>query len=148
MKRQLKQAVLALIVVLPIAVMARSFPASGGRPVDWADGTCFGMSGSAMYNTCTTAKRYEFALMIDSAGSKTVQVIGYGATSSNNVGCAVAGVNREGTLAWGGTRKWLPGFGSRQTITLTDGYVPAGGYMYLNCQVEPGGTIIAVDHTP
>ncbi|WP_141618879.1 hypothetical protein [Myxococcus sp. AB036A] len=148
MKRQLKQGALALIVILPIAVMARSFPASGGRPVSWEDGECFRMSGSAMYNNCTTQRRYEFALTIDGAGSKTVLVTAYGATSSNNVGCAVAGVNREGTLAWGGTRKWLPGFGSRQIITLTDGYMPSGGYMYLNCQVDPGGMLVAVDHTP
>ena len=148
MKRQLKQGVLAVVALLPLAAMARTVPASAGRPVNWAEGTCFYISGSTISNSCTVRKYFEFALTIDSAGSKTVAITAEGATTSNNVGCAVAGVNREGTLVWGGTRKWLPAFGSTQIITLTDGYVPAAGYMYLNCHLDPGGLIRTVDHTP
>ncbi|WP_163867182.1 hypothetical protein [Myxococcus eversor] len=148
MKRQLQQGILTMVIILPLAVVARSVPGSGGRPVDWVDGGCFLMNGSAMTNGCATGKRFEFPLVIDSAGNKTAVIAASGASSANNVGCAAAGVNREGTLVWGGTRKWMPSFGVRAYITLNDAYVPPAGYMYINCHLEPGGAVVTVDYTP
>ncbi len=146
MKRQLKQALLATAFTLPLAALASSVPASSGRPAIWGDGPCFLMTNSTMYNSCSTRRSYELPLPLSSGGSKTVHVTASGATSSNNVGCAAVGVNREATLIWGGTRKWLPAFGSAQVITLTDAYVPAAGFLYVGCQVDPGGIINTVDY--
>ncbi|NOJ92065.1 hypothetical protein HMI51_03765 [Corallococcus coralloides] len=146
MTRQFKQAVLTMVVLLPLAAMARSVPASIGRPVTWSDGSCFFMSYSTMYNGCSTRRGFEIPLTSDSSGSKTVVVTALGASPSNNVGCMAIGMNREATLYWGGTRKWLPAFGTAQFITLTDAYIPAYGYLYANCLVDPGGQINTVDH--
>ncbi|AFE04509.1 hypothetical protein COCOR_02146 [Corallococcus coralloides DSM 2259] len=147
MTRQLKQAILTVVVLLPLAAMARAVPASIGRPVIWSDGSCFLMSYSTMRNGCSTQRSFEIPLVADTAGSKTVVVTALGATPSNNVGCMAIGMNREATLVWGGTRKWLPAFGPAQYIVLTDAYIPNSGYLYANCLVDPGGQINAVDHT-
>ncbi|NOK37072.1 hypothetical protein HMI49_28125 [Corallococcus exercitus] len=148
MTRQIKQAVLTMVVLLPVAAMARSVPASAGRPVLWSDGPCFQMSYSIMSNSCSTQRSYEIPLTADSAGSKTVVVTAYGATFAKNVGCMAIGMNREATLVWGGTRRWLVSFGTAQLITLTDAYVPNSGYLYANCLVNPGGQVNTVDYNP
>ncbi|MBN8228003.1 hypothetical protein JYK02_10835 [Corallococcus macrosporus] len=149
MTRQLKQAVLTMVVLLPLAAMAaRTVPASAGRPVAWSDGPCFSMSYSTMSNVCSTRRSYEIPLTSDSAGSKAVNVTARGATPSNNVGCMAIGMNREATLVWGGTRKWLTSFGTPQIIALTGAYIPNSGYLYANCLVDPGGQVNTVEHNP
>ncbi|MCP3099612.1 hypothetical protein LZ198_12110 [Myxococcus sp. K15C18031901] len=145
MKRRFKQAVL-WGVLLPLAALARSVPASSGKAVLWGDNPCFIMNASTMSNGCSTRRGFEIPLMSDSATSKTVLVTAFGATASNNVGCMALGVNREATLFWGGTRRWLPAFGSAQVITLTDAYVPGYGYLFVNCHLDPGGRVNVVDH--
>ncbi|MHA7629219.1 hypothetical protein [Corallococcus sp. M7] len=149
MTRQLKQAVLTMVVLLPLAAMARTVPASAGRSVVWGDGTCFIMSYSTMTNGCSTRRSYEIPLTVDNAGGKTVNVTARGgATSSNRVGCMAIGMNREATLVWGGTRKWTTLFNTSQVLTLTDAYVPNSGYLYANCLVDPSGQVNTVEHNP
>ncbi|WP_375759794.1 hypothetical protein [Corallococcus exercitus] len=148
MTRRLKQAFLTMAVLLPVAAMARSVPASAGRPVLWSDGPCFQMSYSTMTNICSTRRSYEIPLTADSAGNKTVVVTAFGSTSSRNVGCMAVGMNREATVVWGGSRRWLPAFGTPQLITLTGAYIPNSGYLYANCLVDPGGQVNAVDYNP
>jgi hypothetical protein len=148
MKSRLKQVAVMVVGILPLVAVARSVPGSTGRPEFWNDGPCFRVSFSSIQNTCATRKSFEIPLSVDSSGSKTVVVSAQGATSANNVGCAAMGVNRELTIAWGGTRKWLTVFGSAQLITLTDASVPTRGYLYVNCQVDNGGWVHAIDYNP
>ncbi|MCP3100045.1 hypothetical protein LZ198_14305 [Myxococcus sp. K15C18031901] len=146
MKKRLTQAFLTMVVLAPFAVMARAVPASSGRPAVWADGACFLMTYSTMYNGCTARKSFEFPLPVDTVGNKTAYVAAQGASSANSVGCAEVGMNREGTLVYGGARKWLTSFGTPQIITLTDAYIPAGGYLYVNCSVDPSAFVISIDY--
>ena len=148
MQIRLKQVVLTVAVLVPVAAMARAVPASSGRPQYWSEGSCFNLGYSAVSNSCSARRAFEIPLTVDAAGSKTVVVTAYGATSANNVGCFAMGVNREVTLIWGGARKWLPAFGSAQYITLTDAYVPAAGFLFVNCHLDYGGQVNNVDHTP
>jgi hypothetical protein len=146
MKKQLKQVVLVAAVVLPLAAVARSVPASSGRPEFWSDGGCFTLSYSSVVNTCASRKSWEIPLSVDSSSGKTVVVAAQGASTANNVGCAALGLNREFTAVWGGTRKWLTTFPAVQLLSLTDAYVPNTGYLFVNCLVDNGGRVISVDY--
>lgn len=146
MKSRLKQVVFMAVGILPLVAVARSVPGSTGRPEFWNDGPCFRVSFSSVQNTCATRKSFEIPLSIDSSGDKTVVVSAQGAATTNNVGCAAVGVNREFTAVWGGERKWLTVFGAAQLITLTDAFVPSRGYLYVNCQVDNGGWVRAIDY--
>jgi hypothetical protein len=140
--------VLVAMAFVPLSVAARTMPASSGKAVNWSENSCFGMNGSSMTNHCTSPKSFELPLTVDNAGWKTVYVTAYGASSANNVGCAAAGVNREMTAFWSSPGVWLGGFGSSQVLTLTNIYVPAGGYMFANCTMHPGGRVNVVDYNP
>jgi hypothetical protein len=131
--------------LLSQVAVARTVPASSGRPVNWNDGPCFGLSYSTVTNSCSTTKHIEYPLPVDNAGSKTVYITGYGATSSNNVGCGAAGMNREFTAVWASPKVWLSSFGSAQTITLTGAWVPSGGYLYAACELQPNGRVHVVE---
>ncbi|MGE6757450.1 hypothetical protein ACQKGO_05505 [Corallococcus interemptor] len=149
MTRQFKQAVLTVVVLLPLAAMARTVPASSGRSVLWSDGSCFAMSYSTMTNSCSTRRSFELPLPVDNIGYKTVTVTARGgATASNRVGCMAIGMNREATIVWGGTRKWTTTYSASQALSLTDAYVPTGGYLYANCLVDPAGQVNTVDYNP
>ncbi len=148
MKSKIKGLVIMTMAFIPLVAAARTTPASSGRAQFWSDGSCFVMSYSSMQNSCTTAKSFELPLVVDNAGSKTVYVTAYGASSSNNVGCIAVGVNREVTAAWSSPRLYLPAFGSSQIITLTGAYVPSGGYLYANCWLNPSGRVNVVDYNP
>lgn len=148
MQSRIKGLVLMTMALVPLAALARTMPASSGRAVVWSDNSCFSMSYSSMQNTCTTMKSFELPLVVDTAGSKTVYVSAYGASSSNNVGCAAFGINREVTAVWSSQRVWLPSFGASRIITLTGAYVPSGGFLYANCHVNYGGRVNVVDYNP
>lgn len=146
MKNRLKQVALVAAVILPFAAVARTVPASSGRPEVWSDGSCFRMSYSTIVNDCATRKFWEIPLPVDSSSNKTVTVSVQGASTANNVGCAAVGLNREFTAVWGGTRKWIGIFTPPQLITLTDAYVPNNGYLFVSCHLDPGGRVISVDY--
>lgn len=139
---------LVSMAFVPLTVAARTVPASLGKAVSPSDDGCFGMSYSSMSNGCTVQKSFEIPLPVDTAGSKTVYVAAYGAGPANNVGCQAAGLNREVTAVWASPRVWLAGFGSSQIITLTGAYVPASGFLYVNCNMNPGGRVNNVDYNP
>ncbi|HSP77096.1 MAG TPA: hypothetical protein VLQ93_01105, partial [Myxococcaceae bacterium] len=134
------------MALIPLAASARTTPASSGRAQYWSDGSCFSLSYSTMTNNCSTTKSFEIPLSVGPSGSKTVYVTGHGANSSSSVGCMAIGMNREFTLVYGGTRKWLDQFGVADIITLTDAYVPGWGYLYVNCSVMPGGRVHTVGY--
>jgi len=125
--------------------LARSIPASSGRAVLASDIGCFSMNYSTMTNYCSAAKSFEMPLVVDSAGSKTVAVAAYGATTANNVCCFAAGLDRNFTSVWSTGTYCLSSFGSTNIITLTGAYVPAYGYLYANCNVQYGGRVHSVD---
>lgn len=135
-------AVIALGTFQPL--QARSLMASAGRAVAAADAGCFVLSYSSMTNVCSTVKRLETALPVDNAGSVTVKVSAYGATSSNNVGCEAIGIDAAFTTVWGNGLRWLPAFGYVQSI-YTSTYVPAGGGLYVYCDVYPNGRVQMFD---
>ncbi|NMO13437.1 hypothetical protein HPC49_08750 [Pyxidicoccus fallax] len=149
MKSRLKKVVLMAGALLPLVAVARSVPASSGRPEFWSDGTCFRVAYSTIINDCSTRKSFEIPLSIDSSGDKTVVVAAQVTTTSGLVGCAAVGMNREFTQVYGGTRKWIgPPINTTQLITLTDAHVPSRGYLYVSCHLDNGGRVNSVDYNP
>jgi hypothetical protein len=150
MKRNFKASFIAATVVLAtgavaLPAFARSVVAyAGGRSAFPGDASCFAEDWGGAKNNCATMKSYEISLPVDSPGSKNVWVNAYGASASNNVGCAAIGIDWAISTHWGGTKVYLPSFGSSATI-VTGAYVPSGGSLYLYCAVDPGGRINSVN---
>jgi hypothetical protein len=141
-------AVLAIATVaLPAA--ARSVPVSSGHAT-WggSDTACFSPWYESETNNCSTQKGYTIPLVIDQGGTYfSVTVTAYGASSSNNVGCAAVAVDDDITSVWGGQTFWLSGFGAPENIALGSVYMPPSGTMFVSCSVDPGGRINAVNWT-
>ena len=127
---------------------ARSIVAFSGRSQNPADAGCFGEWFGTMRNYCSTAKAFILPLTVDAAGYHNVTVSGYGASSSNNVGCMAIGVFKT-TTDWAsyyssGTY-YLPSFGAAADIVLPATYVPGAGSLFVSCSVNPGGQINVIN---
>ena len=131
-------AVIALGTFQPL--QARTLMASAGRAVAAADAGCFGLFYSSMTNYCGSVKRLETPLPLDAAGWVTVKVNAYGPTSSSNVVCEALGIDDAFMSVWGDGVRGLPAFGSVQSI-YTSTYVPAGGGLFVYCDVYPNGRV-------
>lgn len=124
---------------------ARNVMPSAGRAQHAADYGCFWLNFSTMTNGCSSVKRLETSLPIDSSGWVNVNVNAQGASPSNNVGCEAIAVNAAATSLWAYGVRWLPAFGSAQTITTTT-WVPGGGGLYVYCDVYPNGRVNTINY--
>ena len=151
MNINIKSLVIMTCMLLPFAAAANTVPASSGRPQTWSDGTCFWMSGSGMSNGCSSTKSFEIPLLVGSHGPKTVEVTAQGATPSSNVCCVARGMFRDNSSGFPSNRGvpvCLSSFSSPQVISLTGAFVPHAGYLFVNCQVDPGAWVHSVNYTP
>lgn len=135
-------------VALPAG--ARTTVAFVGRPNNPAEAGCFGEWFGSMRNYCGTPSYFTVPLTVDVAGYHYATVYAYGATASNNVGCAAFGVFNSTTdtaTYYGSGTYWLTRFGAASAINLPATYVPAAGSLFAACTVNPGGQINLVNTT-
>jgi hypothetical protein len=120
---------------------ARSASAFIGRAQNPADAGCFSEWYGTLTNNCSGTRVLFFPLPVDATGSYWGYVNAYGASSANNVGCQVFGLNKEVTLVWGGSVVYLQSFGASAGIELGRGYVPDLGTLNAACWVNQGGRV-------
>jgi hypothetical protein len=139
------RSILAAAAIACVAVggasQARNAPGSIARAQLPEDAGCFGLNWSSMINNCGSVKAIEAPLSTDSYGTYTVRVNALGASPSANVGCRAVGTDAgvQSIYATDGNR-WLPAFGTPQTLT-TSAYVPPGGRLFVICDMYPGGRV-------
>jgi len=128
---------------------ARTLGGFAGRGISWSDNSCFYEAWGSTTNNCTGSGRYWRTFTpIDNSGNRSVTVNAYGASSSNNVGCAAFGLSEDDTTYWGGTYVYLPSFGSNQRINVGSAYVPGYGFLFVDCVVNYGGRINSIQWSP
>jgi hypothetical protein len=129
---------------LGTSALARSVPATYGRPIPASDAPCFGLSFGTVTNVCTATKLLEFPQVMDGAGNFTSTVYAKGNNSSQNVGCQANGLTNGlgvGWISWWwDSYRYLPTFGTYQAVS-TSAYVPANGGAYVTCNVDPGAIL-------
>jgi hypothetical protein len=151
MHRTLKSSlfIAAVVALGTIAVTASAHNAisGSGHAVPLSNSSCFSESYGSITNSCAGAQLFEIPLDASTNpwGYLNATISAYGATSSNNVGCASFGVNSDITAVWGGSFTYLTSFGAFQTITLPGTYVPGGGSAYIACTINQGGRINVVN---
>lgn len=139
--RSVSAGALLLSLAIPGMASARAAPAFLGSPYAPADAGCFSNYYGGVINTCATTKSWCIPLVVDAVGSYTVRAVAYSPGASSNVGCSVAGVNDAITSVWTSGLVYLSTFGSTQYITMTGGYVPANGQMYVCCDIGSGARV-------
>ncbi len=146
MTRHTRIAVASLLALSTLAgsAQARSMTGFGGRARDPADSNCFSEAYGAHTNNCNTARILEFSLPVDAPGDYWGYVNAYGATSSNNVGCHLFGLNKDASLIWAGPVVYLPVFGTSVDILPARVHVPSFGTLSAGCWVHPGGRVTSV----
>lgn len=139
--RSLSAAAVLVLMAFPGMALARGFSAFNGNPYTPAEASCWSHSYGSVTNNCTTKKYWCMPSVVDTTGNYTVTVWAYAPSSTANVGCQATGINPEVTWQWSSAWTYLSTFGSSQPISLTGPYVPAGGQLYVCCEVGPGGRI-------
>lgn len=139
--RSLSAAAVLVLMALPGMALARGFAAFNGNPFYPSEASCWSHSYGSVTNNCTTKKSWCMPAVVDAPGSYTVTVWAYAASSTANVGCQATGINPEVNWQWSSAWTYLSTFGSSQAISLTGPYVPAGGQLFVCCEVGPGGRI-------
>lgn len=149
MTRMFKRAFFGLALSLAAGALvapalARSVPATAGRPNPAGDASCFAFSYGTVTNACPARKTLEFPLVMDWAGSFTSTVYAKGQISSQNVCCQANGMTNGlgvGWISWWWDQyRCLPAFGTYQAIA-TSAYVPAHGAAYTTCDVDPSAML-------
>jgi hypothetical protein len=146
--KSLRQLLVLTAIALPIGILsqpveARSVAAATGV-VGGPDVSCLGFFFGTVTNTCARTISFDWPLVVDTAGNKTVTVEAFGSTSANNVGCRAEGLDAQTTTLWasnGGAYQFLPTFGTSATISMTGSFVPSGGQLLVNCQMNQGSRI-------
>jgi hypothetical protein len=146
--RSIRHLLFLIVIVLPVGILsqpveARSVAAATGV-VGGPDVPCLGFFFGTVTNGCARTISLDWPLVVDSGGNKTVAVEGFGATAANNVGCRAEGLDAQTTLVWfsnGGSYQFLPSFGASAGILMTGAFVPSGGQLLVNCQINQGGRI-------
>ncbi|WP_163992866.1 hypothetical protein [Pyxidicoccus caerfyrddinensis] len=146
MNRHTRTVVASLFALSTFAgsAQARSVSAFSGKPTNPADATCFSEWYGTLTNNCSGTRVLEFPLPIDTSGSYWGYVNAYGATSANNVGCQVFGLDKGVSLVWGGSIIYLPTFGASAGIELGRAYAPDLGTLNIACWVNQGGRVNSV----
>jgi hypothetical protein len=141
--------VIGLMALASVAVIgqanARSVPASVGRAVNPSDSACFSMNTSTLTNVCSTVRRLELPLTMDTSGWKNISITARGPSAAGNVVCDAVGTNADLTSVYNPGAQALPRFGSPATISLRN-YVWSGGRLFAACNVYPGGAVYTVSH--
>ncbi|RJS14511.1 hypothetical protein DRW03_34860 [Corallococcus sp. H22C18031201] len=79
--------------------------------------------------------------VIDAPGWYVATTTVYALNTSATVGCMVEGVNAAANWHWFEPMLYVQSFGSDQQISTKGAYVPAGGQLYIHCEVGPGSWI-------
>lgn len=144
----------AAVTFLGLAVHrahARSVAAITGA-AGGADQACLGIFFGNMTNNCGHVVSFDWPLVVDNGGAKSVIVTALGAAPANNVGCRAMGLNKETTTAFfsnGGAFVFLPSFGAPADINVGPGAsVPSSGQLLVNCQMNPGSRIQVANWNP
>lgn len=131
----------ALLTLTALSAQARSISAFSGQAQQPDSYNCFGNSGGAVYNSCSTTRRHCTALVVDSSGGKTVTARVYAPSSSSTVSCFAAAVNQSGYQTSGSPAVGPTTFGTDVSLTLSGASTPSAGYLYACCDVNPGAWI-------
>jgi hypothetical protein len=143
MNRYTKTVVASLLALSTFAGTAHARSASGifGRAQVPSDAGCFSEWYGTQTNNCAGTKVLYFALPVDTAGSYWVYVNAYGASTANNVGCQVFGLNKEVSLVWASGLTYMNTFGGPADIHVGRGYAPEFGTLNAACWVNQGGRV-------
>jgi hypothetical protein len=125
---------------------ARSVPASAGHAYVRSFENCFASVNGNMRNDCPTDQYFEIPLPVDTAGNKSISVSG---KNNQTLQCQPFVGDQWGSL-WSGTSptpfpSYQPFFSVQ---ALSSVYVPAAGYLFIQCRVGPGSTVGRVDFSP
>lgn len=145
--RSISSVVALALLSVPGLAVARSTAAFSGFTPSPSDASCWVFSRNslgAVRNACATTKNWIIPLVVDTTGYYSVTVYAYAGTTSANVGCTAVGVNSSSDGQWYSPTAYLPAFGSNQSIVLNGAYVPAGGKLFVSCDVGPNGFINGV----
>jgi hypothetical protein len=119
---------------------ARSFPAFLGQPQAPSDYPCFGNSGGAVFNNCSTTRRFCVTLPVDSS-NHTIQITVLAPDINHNIACFGQAITRDIFNA-GFTGFFSPGvFGSSQVLNLPTLSVPNAGGLYACCDIAPTASL-------
>lgn len=131
---------------LPPAAQARTVMASAGRPQFFADWSCFWLENSSMTNGCARTVRLETSLPVDAGGWWTVRVSAQGATTANNVCCSASSTDANAVPVSAPGAQCLRVFGTPDVIPSQAVFVPAGGGLFVSCNVQPNGRVNTINY--
>jgi hypothetical protein len=120
---------------------AKTIGGMGGKPSSNADASCANYAYGSLTNSCSTTKSFVTPLPISTGGTKTFSYRGYGAASTNNVGCKVVSMASISGY-WATPTVYLSQFGSVQDVSLGSLYVDGNYPVYMNCSIDNGGQLV------
>ncbi len=143
---------LLLATVLPCAValgvapavQARTIGAYSGQPLDNIARTCFSESNGGVVGSIGCSNdRWAIYLPVDAARSYTVSFTGQLSNDLGLVGCRAYAVSTDGSFSGFTDYQTAPVSSTLQTVTLGSVSVPAGGNLFVVCNIQSGsvGTI-------
>ena len=122
-------------------VSARSFGIGAGQANAPGDAVCFSRGSGTTTNTCAGGSRgFEVQLPTDNSGSKSVSF-----TGNNSVSCAAFATNSVNSAFVGSSTVVLPGSGFT-TASLSAISLPAGGKLWLGCNVPQNASLVTVNY--
>jgi hypothetical protein len=136
----------ACVSLVGVARATRRIAAWSGVP---SNASCFLVSEGPPVNVLNTCGiqpgvLYRIPLPYDNAGSKSVTVTINGTSATH---CAALAENRDGTGLVVSSIKGGVGFGTWKSQTLSAISVPTNGQLYMNCSVEPQGSLSTVQYS-
>ena len=121
---------------------ARTVNGPAGSAINASDVGCFSHNAAAIWNSCSSTKKIGFPLVVDTPGSKNINV-----TMSGSGTCTAWGASNINTNVDFPDWKFNP-------TVLGNGYfqlrmegitVPSGGYLAVECDLGPNSTILAIN---
>jgi hypothetical protein len=141
MKKALLTAVIgAMSLGAASDVSARSFGAAAGRATTASDNACFNSLSGIVANGCGSARTFEVQLPADSSGGKTVSF-----TARSGVSCTAMATNAVNN-AFVFSNTVLINNAALTTQALSNIPLPAGGKLWLQCSINPGGSLATVNY--
>lgn len=141
-------AALAALVVSPLPVEARSYPARSGSSAFPEFANCWAPNGPTVTNTCSVARHWYLPITFDATyfGAVSGWIVVEGTFPSNNVSCRLTASNAQGTAFMFSDNSNLtaimPVFGTPfirvARVTVPDG---DSGAVSVDCLVNPGGKV-------
>lgn len=161
MKNALKAAVALAGVIaslgLPELASARTRPGFGGRASSSSvDPNAFvydaavvgGTNGLGLRNTNGSTQSWLYDLVLDTSKAYTVIVrVAENGLSTGSVSCSPVAVGLNGVGISGGTSASSTNTTGYQNLTMTTPVVPAGGTLYVVCQISGNSTakVLSID---